>query len=213
MRVSLIILTFFVAVSGGAQTDIDTLFSGYVDYKVETLRKDSSGVYYRIGEHPDRIYYWSKTDYLRIFDLENNLLVEGQIGSRRCSQLVLKTGKWVSYYPGGNIKTEGYYQRNNAIGLWRHFFANQMLKKIYTLSNFVLDSTSSVCMAGTYEEYYENGQLKITGLYEVGLDTSTTEHYYSTFVKYVIEQVPVSKKSGTWLYYLPNGELERKETY
>lgn len=205
----------FLPVSLLAQTDIDTLFSGFVDYEGKLIKKDSTGEYYKLKDFPGRIYYWSNDWYLKIFDEKYSTLVEGQISHRVCSQLVFKSGKWKSYYPDGQIKTEGYYERNQAIGLWRLYHPNGNLQKIYNLALIISDSMSAICMTGTYEEYYEDGHLKVSGLYFVVNDTTTVPQYdpETSGVKPMIVNMPVSKKTSKWLYYFPNGELDRKEDW
>jgi MORN repeat variant len=208
-----------------AQTDIDTLFSGFVEGQYKKLKTDSLGYYYIIKRDTTKILFWSKNEsYIKMYDLKNNLLLEGSVGYRVCSQLVSKAGKWISYYPTGIKKTEGYYLfQNQRAGLWKHYYSNGQLEKIYTLGSFEIDSVERVkriCMVGTYEEYYDNGNLKASGIYGVNFVPDSVDLYpeYDTsgnvlFIHKLFTKVPRPIPTGPWYYYKENGELLRKELY
>jgi antitoxin component YwqK of YwqJK toxin-antitoxin module len=217
MKTGLCLLLFFVVNGLYAQTDIDTLFSGAAGSEGKLIKKDSTGYYYRLKHYPNRIYYYSNKGYFKLFNNRYQLLLSGQITQKVCSQLVYKGDKWTSYYTNGQIKTEGFYESNQAVGTWRHYYSNGQLAKTYAFVKVETDSVTANCRKGPYEEYYPNGRVKITGNYTVTFDSIGIYQsiYDSTgnVIHYETCRYPVSRHSGTWLYYKPTGELQRKETY
>ncbi len=215
MKPLLFYITIFISNCLFAQTDIDTLFSGVVGHPGKIIKKDSSGMYYVFDYDTTKIQFVADDGQFKMYNTKHNLLLEGEIGYRVCSQLVSKSGKWTSYYLNGKVKTEGYYERlNERIGLWKHFYPNGQLEKIYTLGHIDFDSAVGTCMIGTYEEYYENGQLKISGLYKAIYDTLSVATYDSLgneLSKKAIIKVPKSKAYGIWNYFQSSGQLLKKE--
>ncbi len=217
MKTGLCLLLFFAVNGLFAQTDIDTLFSGAVGSEGKLIKKDSTGYYYSLKHYPNRIYYYSNKGYFKLFNSRYQLLLGGQITQRVCSQLVYKGDKWTSYYTNGQIKTEGFYESNQAVGTWRHYYSNGQLAKTYTIVKIETDTVTANCRKGPYEEYYPNGQVKLAGNFTVTFDS--IGQYIAKYdplsdnMSYLPCRIPVSRPSGTWLYYKPTGELERKETY
>lgn len=199
-----------------AQTDIDSLFSGAVS-EGKLIKQDSTGYYYRLKHQPNHIHYYSKDGYFKLFNNRYQLLLCGQITQRVCSQLVYKGNKWTSYYTNGQIKTEGFYEGNQAVGTWRHYYSSGQLAKTYTVVRVDTDTVTVYCRKGPYEEYYPSGQMKIVGNYTVTFDSigQCIAKYdpFSDKMSYLLCRIPVSRYSGTWVYYKPTGELQRKETY
>ncbi len=77
-------------------------------------------------------------------------------------------------------------------------------------------------LSGPYEEFYENGHLKISGNYGVIANPIIKQYDTITMVdtngieteKYFLRPIGIkSEKIGTWKYYKSSGELERKEGY
>lgn len=217
MKTGLCLLLFFVVNGLYAQTDIDTLFSGAIGSDGKLIKKDSTGYYYRFKHQPNRIIYYGKDWYFKLFNNRYQLLLGGQITQRVCSQLVYKGDKWTSYYTNGQIKTEGFYESNQAVGTWRHYYSSGQLAKTYTIVKIETDTVTANCRKGPYEEYYPNGNTKVAGSYTVKFDSigHWNPQYDSigNIISYLPCRIPVSRPSGTWLYYKPTGELERKETY
>lgn len=217
MKIAGCLLLAFAANSLFAQTDIDSLFSGAISGDGKLIKQDSTGYYYRFKHQPNRIIYFGKDWHYKLFNNRYQLLLSGQITQKVCSQLVYKGDKWTSYYTNGQIKTEGFYESNQAVGTWRHYYSNGQLAKTYTMEKVDTDSTRAYCRKGPYNEYYANGQMKIAGHYIVTFDsTGNWQPVYDSMgnvIQYLTCRMPRSCPSGSWLYYKPTGELERKESY
>lgn len=60
------------------------------------------------------------------------------------------------------------------------------------------------CLCGSYEEYYQDGKLKVQGQF-INVSSDNMD---------VINNRKVcNKRDGIWTYYLPNGVTEKTETY
>jgi antitoxin component YwqK of YwqJK toxin-antitoxin module len=218
MRTVLCLILSFAITGLFAQTDIDTLFSGAVGSEGKLIKRDSTGYYYRLKHQPNHIYFYSHKDSFKLFNNQYQLLLSGQITQRLCTQFVYKGGKWTSYYTNGQVKTMGFYESNQAVGTWQHYYTNGQLAKTYTLSRIDTDSISVICRSGLYGEFYANGQPKMTGSYTIAFDSIGACRLFFDSLGNIIDhpykcRIPVSRPNGTWLYYKPTGELERKEVY
>lgn len=217
MKIVGCLLLAFTANGLFAQTDIDTLFSGAIGSDGKLIKQDSTGYYYRFKHQPNRIIYYGKDWYYKLFNNRYQLLLSGQITQKVCSQLVYKGDKWTSYYTNGQIKTEGFYESNQAVGTWRHFYSNGQLAKTYTIEKVDMDSVTAHCKKGPYEEYYPNGQMKMSGNFTITSDSiGNFRPVYDSMgnvTHYITCRMPTSRPSGIWLYYKVTGELERKEIY
>lgn len=60
------------------------------------------------------------------------------------------------------------------------------------------------CLCGFYEEYYSDGTKKVSGAYQ----QNTTGDWEN-----MKERGLCNIKIGIWTYYLPNGNIDRKEEY
>lgn len=97
-------------------------------------------------------------------------------------------------------------------GQFRSYYSNGNVKEI---SNYILGHKSGLSIV-----YYENSNVKEIGQYTNISDICEFETKYDSIVQ---EDYPIintkiiptiiTKKVGEWIYYLPNGEIERKEEY
>lgn len=135
-----------------------------------------------------------------IYD-SNNFLLEG-LNTIKC------------YYNNGVLKEEfNRLKRETINGFYKSYYQNGGLKKIYN----VIQGRR----VGYYLEYYPNGNLKIIGYYEnfnnltetLKCDTNIYDDSQSGMT---IEEVTcdfVSLKTGEWIYYDINGEVNKIEQY
>lgn len=196
---------------------IDTLFYSRYHYDSRYMvRKDSTGYYFLTRDTSVLIcfpYYTDKSQVYKFFDRKYNLLAEGEIKGLQPIDYFKRKGKWTEYFPDKKIKTTGYYYDDYPIGNWNFYYPNGNLKETYTIALIETDSSSNYCMTGLYQEYFENGQLKVNGFYKsspgfgsiyipdpvTGITTSP-----------LIVTMPVSKKDGIWTYYKITGEIEKQ---
>ena len=108
-----------------------------------------------------------------------------------------KQGKWVSRYPGGNPKYEGYFYQNKPIGEWKRFHENGKIKAIMTYR-----SNSERVMASLFDE---EGKLYAKGVFEGTLRDSTWE-FYSGELLLSIENYHLGKKNGKAIGFDQNGK-------
>lgn len=221
MRTLFIILSlsFSFHLSLFAQIDKDIPFIGYFGgYKEDrVLKNDSSGYLFIPYVDTNIIVFLSKkyTDY-KMYDRKNHIILEGDIGGRIYTDYFKRFGKWTAYYPEtGKPKVIGYYHADLPVGLWKYFYPNGLIKQTFSVSQILADSIYITCKVGMYEEYYETGQLKISGFYKIMSDSTTVPLYDFNIGNFKDTRVkaPVSKPFGIWKYFRENGELEKKEEY
>jgi antitoxin component YwqK of YwqJK toxin-antitoxin module len=101
-----------------------------------------------------------------------------------------KRGKWITFYPNGNIHVEGTYMNDKKNGIFKTFDKDGDLISLekYRDDQLVVDSEESVIL-DLRNSYYPNGEIKSTGGYVDG------------------------KKEGTHRYYDNEGNIEGAEIY
>ncbi len=198
----------------------DNFFVHYLSLNNEygtTFKRDSSGDFsFKVNLDTNNTVFISKGySNFRLYDRDNKLIVEGDLGGRKYIDFFKKFGKWIAYYPNGRTKWIGYYYAGMATGLWKYFYPNGQLNKSFTLALIETDSFSITRRVGLYEEYYENGNIKISGFFKAAIDTTIIQVYDFSIgnFKDTLARAPVSKPFGIWKYYKENGELERKEEH
>ena len=195
---------------------IDTLFYSRYHYDSRYMvRKDSTGYYFLTHDTSVLIrfpYYTDNSQVYKFFDRKYNLLAEGEIKGLQPIDYFVRKGKWTEYYPSKKIKTTGYYYDDRRIGNWNFYYSNGNLKEMYTIALIETDSSSNYCRTGLYQEYYENGQLKVSGFYKAapGFGSIYVPDPETGIQSELIVTMPVSKKDGIWTYYKINGEIEKQ---
>ena len=209
-------IIFSTSVCGQTQNDIPFIgdFGGYGVHKI--IKSDSLGDLVIPNIDTNIIIFISKnlTDY-KMYDRQNRLISEGDLGGRKYVDYCKRFGKWTTYFSSGQPKVIGYYYANQPTGLWKYFYSNGQLKQMYSLAQIETDSFALTCKVGLYEEYFENGQLKVNGFYKTSFDTITIQVYdYSLGnFKDTLIRGSVSKQYGIWNYYKENGELQKKDEH
>ena len=196
-----------------SQVELPIFFTSEEENKV--IKETDSGKYYSASGKIERTVFISEDLKYRLFDKEEKLLVEGTVSND--GDKFLREGKWTEYYSNGKIKNTGYYHRGNPVGNWEKFYDNGSPMTICSYA-LVEGGTTFYCMTGTYEEFFENGQLKLKGLYkavlnEKGKDTVWVQDPETG--KQIMKVVSINKarpeKFGTWEYFNERGELVKNE--
>jgi antitoxin component YwqK of YwqJK toxin-antitoxin module len=195
---------------------IEMPFYGYnlsSDYKI--IKKDSTGCYFYATNDSSKIVFISEMSTYKLFDRNYKLIVEGNLGGRIYVDYYKRFGKWTEYFDNGKIKATGFYYADQPIGQWQFYYPNGELEKTYSIALVETDSSRNFCMIGSYQEFYDNGQLKTNGFYKSSIDTNTIEKWDSkkNEDKLVIVLQPVGKKFGIWSYYKQNGNIEKEEEF
>jgi len=111
-----------------------------------------------------------------------------------------KTGKWLSYYPGGKKKYEGTFRDGYEIGTFKYWTGNGILK-----------SELSYSQKGEYADakiYYNNGIVQAEGRFHNRKKDSIWNYY--TKIPHILQKEEGYKdgvKHGPWRVYYRNGQL------
>lgn len=215
MRILLTILTLPL-LSSLVYGQIETPFYGKsnLGYHYKTFIKDSSTIYFYATDDSSKVVYITDNKYYQVLDNHNNFIVKGEIYRKYRSYFVRK-GEWTEYFDNGNIKATGYYYEDQPIGLWKTYYPNGQLKKSYSYALIEYKNISNYCMMGSYQEFYENGQLKINGFYKSIPDVIEVQLIDPiTFEGSFVDKIgPVSIKHGLWTYYNKDGTIEKEEAF
>lgn len=98
-----------------------------------------------------------------------------------------KQGKWVSRYPGGSLKYEGFFNQNKPIGEWKRYHENGKIKAIMSYR-----PNSERVFASLFDE---EGKLYAKGVFEGTLRDSTWNFYSGEFLVSV-ENYHLGKRDG-----------------
>jgi antitoxin component YwqK of YwqJK toxin-antitoxin module len=215
MKAREIITTFTLfLISNLVIGQIDSYFYGsHQNESYQIIKEDSTGIYFYVTDDSSKIVCLSKKMKYKLFDGNYKLLVEGEY--RNYVDYFRRFGKWTEYYDNEKIKATGFYYEDNPVGLWQFYHSNGQLKEVYSISPLEFDSSISYCIAGSYQLFFENGQLKENGLYKIesGENQIVLEDVDTGAINHKIVIGLAGKKYGLWSYYKQNGELEKKEDF
>jgi len=218
MRLPLLSLLLCIVCSAHAQ--VETPFSYKSENDNRLIKEDDSGKYYvASGDTSNIVYLGDDPLVYRLYNKDYNLLAEGFFsGSDDDMQ---REQKWTEYYDNGNIKSTGWYCRNSPVGLWEKFYTNGKIKSRITYGIILAPDASTVFeKCGPYSEYYDNGQVKASGLYAIDPEKKTIVYDTIRIIDPITgvtkktlgkRDAPSSVKLGTWRYYDHEGVLEKKE--
>ncbi len=199
-------------------SQVEPPFSFVSEDNNRLIKEEDSGKYYVASGDTSRIVFiGDETAAYKLFDRNHKILAEGNFSVD--GDKYMREGKWTDYYENGAIKNTGYYHKDNPIGLWQHYYPDAKLKTLYTYA-LVDNGAYYYCMSGSYQEFYENGQLKTNGFYKATIDEKskdTTEvidpETEKTVRKITTGKRPRPEKYGTWEYFTDKGELSKKEEF
>ena len=180
-------------------------------------------------------YYNRSKEYIE-YSKEGIVLAEGlMVGGEGspCSCGLAPYGYWTTRYRNGVLKAQGKYACYKKIGTWVTYHENGQIAEIahykrpYAAALTERHTPGSglskqPLLADLYLAYYPNGQLKTAGNYEIVEELSNVDTLYKLDIETlevdttVIEGTfwnPVSKKSGYWVTYVPDGTILWKRNY
>jgi uncharacterized protein len=122
------------------------------------------------------------------------------------------------YYPSGQIKTIASFRDDVPQGIRREYSPEGDIVAGFVFNNGVIVGEGITdeegIRDGLWKEYYLNGQLKSTGMYDAGKRIGDWKFYYSNGQ---LEQTGSyskdGKPDGPWTWYYITGELLREESY
>jgi antitoxin component YwqK of YwqJK toxin-antitoxin module len=187
----LFLAAFFFSYAG------DTTYY-YYDYHYIKTEKSEASIFRKRVQNPDKTY--SVWDYYQ----QNRIRMTGSFRDRK---MLVKNGKFVYYFPNGNVEKEGEYDNGALLGVWCHNFMNGSLKSKG-------ETNAENHKVGQWEFGYPNGQLKEKGSYSNDDTVGLWQYWYE-------EGGPESKgaynsleeKDGYWEFWHPNGEIESHGEY
>lgn len=215
MKKLLLCLAICAVKNSYAQVETPLNFTSEDDNKI--VKETDSGKYYAASKDAEMTVYIGEDPMVyRLYDKDNVLLVEGTLIED--GDKYLHQGKWTEYYGKGKVKATGYYLRDRPMGSWRKYFPDGKLMSSYSYAPIENNGMPYYCMAGSYQEYYENGQIKVSGFYKAVIDENSKDTVTvqdpmtGNDAKKIIKGTrPRPEKYGTWEYYDEKGALTKKE--
>jgi antitoxin component YwqK of YwqJK toxin-antitoxin module len=211
----LLLLVAFTGCAMQAFAQVEAPFSFTSEDDNRLLKEVDSGKYYASDDSSNMVFLGDDPAVYKLMDNIKNVLAEGFFSTD--GDKYLREGKWTEYYKNGKVKSTGYYQKNNPVGTWQNFYTSG---RPHSICNYVMieNGATYYCMAGTYQEFYENGFIKVNGLYKATIDDRNKDTAYvidpitdKKVIKTTKGSKPRAEKAGAWEYYNDKGELEKKE--
>lgn len=203
------------------------------------VRKDSSYLDPLLGN----VGVWQNTVYgtkeilfnggYIVKDSLGRVLIDGN-KSGDCSCEPIENGFWIYYYENGKIKEQGSFDCGEKIDTWITFYRNGTIKQVINFKkpysgSFIRHFGDTLNLRrikpmkhGQFLEYYDNGQIKTSGQFEIihikstvdSLVTTNKETYEKVYEKVEGEfWLPTSVKIGTWKQYSADGKIEKVKNY
>jgi antitoxin component YwqK of YwqJK toxin-antitoxin module len=83
--------------------------------------------------------------------------VDGKIAAIETVKEGVFHGLYQSFYPNGGVNSEGFYDEEQMVGVWKRFYKNGQVLEEVTFEDNIEN--------GPFKEYYENGNIKAEGAY------------------------------------------------
>jgi antitoxin component YwqK of YwqJK toxin-antitoxin module len=191
----------------------EPLYEAYFSHPDDMVQDDNGGYHFKAGS---LIVSMSDDGYYKLMDAQGVLLEEGDTDEGDNS--FSRHGRWIEYYATGKMKATGNYYHNQPYGHWQFFNEKgSLVAESDILAITSEDGNTVYCKAGTEMVYYDDGKTKEERYFKaepymtedkVLVEDPQTE-------KKVWKKVPVKsfrpKPFGTWVYYNPDGTVEKRE--
>lgn len=115
-----------------------------------------------------------------------NVVVENKTDS-----LGQKQGKWMEYFPNGNIKSITYYKNNKTDSIYKSFYSSGKIESEIYFNDGVIN--------GTYTLYYENGVMSDLDMYYLGQPVWTSKFDKEGYL--VMEEIYLDGKLYSIIHY------------
>jgi antitoxin component YwqK of YwqJK toxin-antitoxin module len=134
------------------------------------------------------------------------------------------------YYEDGTLASEGYYSDSEKDSIWKYYsYYDQKLKSSETYKNGVKQGFSyeyypnGNCFEktewknnmkdGIWEQYFDDGSLRLKAAYTDGKLTGSFIAFYSNDRPMVEGHYENNKREGTWIYFSENGKVSQQIAY
>jgi len=162
-----------------------------------------------------------KNGYFKEYDDEGNLIsavkyVDGE--KQEQAEELQKLDVRTDYYPNGIPKVIGTYDKNGIPeGVRREYDKKGKVEKAYIFRHGKVIAegifTDAGEKEGLWKEYFPDGQLKATGLYNKDLHEGLWKFYYPTGQIEQIGKYINDKPDSTWRWFYSNGKIKREEKF
>jgi len=117
-----------------------------------------------------------------------------------------KDGKWIKYWPNGNVKSELFYSKGRNSGKYITYFNNGNIEEEGAMkSGFLL---------GDYKMYWPNGQIRQSKTFtDNGNTEGIVELFYENGNKELSYHTENGKESGRATWFYENGDLKKEAFY
>jgi antitoxin component YwqK of YwqJK toxin-antitoxin module len=162
-----------------------------------------------------------KDGYFKEYDREGNLLtatkfVNGE--KQEMAEELMTLDVRTDYYPDGSVKVIGTYNKEGIPeGVRREYNESGQVEKAYVFRKGVIIGegvfTDAGEKEGLWKEYYPDGKLKATGVYNKDEREGVWKFYYPSGQ---LEQVGAylnGEPDSVWKWYHANGQLMREENF
>ncbi|NND94642.1 MAG: hypothetical protein HKN45_07215 [Flavobacteriales bacterium] len=121
------------------------------------------------------------------------------------------------YFADGTVRASGSYKEGKKHGIHREYDTEGNIIKSWVYSDGVEVGSGIIGKSGSFEgpwqEYYEDGSLRVEGTYEEGLRAKKWK-YYSDSGELIQEGgYRKGKPHGDWVWYYEDGSTRRRESY
>jgi len=168
----------------------------YYNSKWEISSKEAAS-YYRtcqLGSGMRNNFFTRKvSDYT----IDGDLIMSGTY-----SEVGLKTGEFILYYPSGQVQAQGNFEKGLRSGIWKYFFKNGKLEREIKFTKDKFEPISVYDSAGT--QVIKDG----TGMWRYEYE------WYGVTERYIVTgKFEKAKKEDEWICKLSNGQAVYSETY
>lgn len=172
--------------------------------------------------------YSSSATIINLFEYYNGFLVESSMVNRKNSNKQ-KTGKWVEFYPGGQIHIEAYYRAGQRHGMYREYARNGRitLEQQYRRGELVIaEEVIEKIDAKLKQSYYSNGNIQYEGAFIDSIPIGLHKQYkrdgslakaqdYNKYGELESEGnlSDTGKKDSVWTFYYPDKSIRSKGAF
>jgi antitoxin component YwqK of YwqJK toxin-antitoxin module len=214
-----ILLIVFILHTTLSHAQVAIPFGFTSEEKNKLIRENDSVKFYTATRDTSRIVSINdETNWYRLLNKKDrSVIAEGSFIVD--DEKYMQEGRAVAHYPDGGIKLAGFYRHGKPVGLWQAYYPGGQLKNIYNYAIILDDGGFSSCYSGSYQEFFENGKLKVNGFYAAKMtevfDTVDVEDPVTNeYVHKAISRMSYApQKTGHWEYYNESGELDKKEDF
>ncbi len=172
--------------------------------------------------------YSKNGEIINLFEYFNGYLVESNMVNRRNSDKQ-KTGKWVEFYPAGQIKIEAYYLADLLHGMYREYSKSGKIireQQYFKGKPVIAEEVEANLEAKLKQSYYPNGNVRYEGAFIDSIPVGLHKEYnangkinkameYNEFGQVESEGSlsEIGEKDSLWVFYYPDKSIRAKGAF